>query len=126
SELERLAHVQPRIERSLVPAGQIGVHDVIAATQTLGDVLAGQLDVQTAGHRAEAVVNFEEAGDLFDDVVEVPRIVTARRLDRVAVHRVAAPYDFGTGRRHLLNDRRQHVEHAIGAHASHEHQTAGT
>ena len=42
--------------------------------------------------RALGAVHREEAADFGQDAVERPRLVAVRRLDDVAVHRVAAPH----------------------------------
>ena len=47
-QLQRLLGVQPRVAGRLVAAGQVGVGDLLRAAQALGDVLAGQLDVDAA------------------------------------------------------------------------------
>src|SRR5690606_2634969 len=89
--LQRLLVVEPRVDERRVPARERGVVDLLAAAEHLGDVVTGQLDVQTARHRAEALVDLEEAADLVDDVTEAPGLVAVGGGDAVAVHRVAHP-----------------------------------
>jgi hypothetical protein len=103
-QLEALLVVQARVADRLVAQVQVGVEDLLGATDALGDVVAGELDVDAAGHRARGPVHLEEAFDLLDDVVEVAGLVARRRLEGVAVHRVAHPGDRGTGCRDLLDD----------------------
>ena len=76
-QLQALLVVQPRVAHRLVAQVEVGVEDLLRAADALGDVVAGELDVDAAGHRAEAAVHLEEALDLLDDVVEVARLVAA-------------------------------------------------
>ena len=124
-QLQRLLGVQPRVARGLVAAGQVGVGDLLRAAQALGDVLAGQLDVDAARVGAQLVVHLEEALHLVHDPVEVPGLVAGRRLVGVAVHRVALPDDLVPGRLHLLDDRRQHVPDLAVAHPGDQGEPAG-
>src|SRR5690349_6015416 len=97
-QLEGLAGVQPGVAGGLVPAVEVLVADLHGAAEALGDVLAGQLDVDAAGPGAQAAVDVEEAEHLVDDPVEVPGLVAGRGLVGVAVHRVALP-DHGVAAR---------------------------
>src|SRR3954447_22492497 len=67
-QLERLLGVQSRVAGGLVAAGEVGVGDVLGPAEALGDVLAGQLDVDAAGVGAQALVDLEEALHLVDDL----------------------------------------------------------
>ena len=69
------------------------LQDVLHPTQALRDVVAGQLDVDTSGPGALCMVDSEEAADLAEDVIEVSGLAAAFRVEGVAVHRVALPYD---------------------------------
>ena len=82
-------------QSGLVALVQVGLDDLVAAADALGDVVAGELDVDAAGVGAEGAVDLEEARDLVEDVVEAAGLVAARGLERVAVHRVADPGDRG-------------------------------
>src|SRR5690348_18445218 len=90
-QVQGLTAVEPGVARGLVPLAQVGFGDVLAAADALGDVVAGEFDVDAARVRAERAVHLEEARDLVEDIVEVPGLVAAGRLDRVAVHPVARP-----------------------------------
>src|SRR4051812_33546922 len=82
-ELEGLAGVQPGVAGGLVPAVEVRVADVLGAAEALGDVLAGQLDVDAARPGAQRAVHVEEAEDLVDDAVEVAGLVAGRKLPGV-------------------------------------------
>ena len=71
----------------------------LGAAEALGDVLAGQLDVQAARVGLQVAVHLEVAEHLVDDPVEVAGLVAVGGLDGVAVHRVALPDDLGARRR---------------------------
>ena len=92
-QLQRLLRVQPRVAGGLVAVGQVDVLDLLGAAEALGDVLAGELDVDAARVGAQRAVHLEEAEHLVDDPVEVPGLVAVGRLVGVAVHRVALPHD---------------------------------
>src|ERR687894_506995 len=70
-QLEGLPGVQPGVAGGLVPAVEVLVADLHRAAEALGDVLAGELDVDAAGPGAQRPVDVEEAQDLVDDAVEV-------------------------------------------------------
>src|SRR3712207_1969391 len=63
-QLQRLPGVQPRIAGRLVPAVEVLVADLHRAAEALGDVLAGELDVDAAGPGAQRPVHVEEAEHL--------------------------------------------------------------
>ena len=77
-QLQGLRGVQPRVAGGLVAAGEVGLADGLGAAQALGDVFAGQLDVQAAGPDAEAAADVEEALHLGHDVVEPAGLDPAR------------------------------------------------
>src|SRR5882757_5089076 len=104
-QLKRLLGVQPGVAGGLVPAGQVGLLDGLRTTEALGDVLPGELDVQTARVGAQMVVYLEIAEHLVDDPVEMAGLVAVGRLDRVAMHRVALPDHLVPGGGDLLQDR---------------------
>src|SRR5436305_15083784 len=70
-QLQRLTGVQSRVAGGLVPAVEVLVADLHGAAEALGDVLAGQLDVDTARPGAQRPMDVEEAEHLVDDPVEV-------------------------------------------------------
>src|SRR3954452_10562416 len=74
-QLQRLPGVQPGVAGGLVPAVEVRVADLHGPAEALGDVLAGELDVDAAGPRAQRAVRVEEAEDLVDDPVEVAGLV---------------------------------------------------
>ena len=77
-ELERLHVVQARVAQRLVLRRQRRLVDLLRAAEALGDVVAGELDVDAAGVGARGAVRLEEALDLVDDVVEATRLVAGR------------------------------------------------
>src|SRR5262245_62903267 len=87
-EVERLPRVQARVAHGLVALLEVRAEDFVGATQALGDVLAGELDVEPARPDVGALTRGEELVDLGRDVVEAAGLVPALVLERVAVHRV--------------------------------------
>ena len=73
--------------------GQAGLVDVLAPAENLGDVVAGELDVDASGHGAQGAVDLEEATDLVEDRLETSGLVAVVRSDGVAVHGVGDPGD---------------------------------
>ena len=66
-EVERLARVQPRVAERLVAVRELLLEHVLAAAEALGDVLAGELEVDAAGPDALLPAGGEEALDLAHD-----------------------------------------------------------
>src|SRR4051794_22479562 len=90
-QIEGLPAIEARVARRLVTQRKILFRDLVPAADALGDVVAGELDVDSARVRAQGVVNLEEARHLVEHVVDAAGLVTARRLEGVAVHGVADP-----------------------------------
>src|SRR4029079_9503110 len=88
-QLQALLGVQPGITGRLVAAGEVVVRDVLRATETLGDVLAGDLDVNAAGMASQRAVHLEEALHLVDYAVEVAGVVAGAPPLGVGVNAVA-------------------------------------
>ena len=86
--------------------------DVLAAAQDLGDVVARQLDVDAAGHRAQRAVDLEEGPDLLHDRLEAAGLVAVVGGDGVAVHGVGDPGDGAAVGAHRLHQRRQGLAQA--------------
>src|SRR5688572_27130556 len=123
-QLEALLGVQARVAGRLVAVRQVEILDALRAAEALGDVLAGQLDVDAARVGAQAAVHLEVAEHLVDHAVEVPRLVAVRGLVGVAVHRVALPHHLGAGGGDLLHDRRQRVADLAVAHPADQGEPA--
>src|SRR3546814_10919292 len=77
-----------------------------------------------AGVAALGAVHSEEVLHLGQHAVEGPRLVAARRLDGVAVHRVAGPYHLAALALHGADERRQVVAHLVVTHAGDEGEAA--
>ncbi len=59
-QLQRLLGVQPRITCRLIAAGQVRLRNVLRATKTFGDVLAGNLDMDAARMGSEGTMHLEK------------------------------------------------------------------
>ncbi len=88
---EALPGVEARVAVRVVTVRQRLFGYVDRAAGTLGDVLAGHLGMDAAGMGPLGAVDGEEAAHLGQDAVEGARLIAGRRLDRVAVHRIARP-----------------------------------
>ena len=71
---------------------------------------------------AQLPVHLEEAGHLVEHIVESPGLMTARGIERVAMHRVADPGERSPACRDRLDQRWQCVPHEPRAHARDESQ----
>ena len=96
-QVDALSSVQARVANGFVAAAQVGINQFVAAAKALGDVFAGQLDVDAAGPGAFGAVGTNKAADFADDVIEVAGFPTARSGKGVAMHRIACPDDGVTG-----------------------------
>src|SRR6266511_1131381 len=123
-QLERLVPVQPRVASGLVPVHQVGRGELLAAAEALGDVVAGQLDVQPARPGADLLVRVEEALHLGHHVLEVAGLVAVLRLVRVPVHRVAHPRHRRAVVADRLQQRRQPVADPARTHPGDEREPA--
>src|SRR6185437_6149700 len=101
------------------------VGDLAHAAGALGDVLAGHLQMHTAGIGAFGLMHLEEAAHFLDDEIEGPRLVATRRGDGVAVHRVARPDDAAAFTLHGADQGRQGIADLVGAHADDQRQPPG-
>src|SRR5699024_5431122 len=86
-QVDRLTPVEAGVAHGLVAGREVILEDGLSATEAFGDVVAGELDVHPAGPGALGLVGGEESGDLTEDVVEGPGLVTVGGGEGVAVHR---------------------------------------
>src|SRR5699024_2649342 len=82
-EVDALAAVEPGIADRLVPGIEVGVGQLVRPADALGDVGAGELDVDSARPRALGTMSLDEAGDLADDLVEGACLAAVGRRVRV-------------------------------------------
>src|SRR2546423_1184120 len=99
---------EARLVQEAVRAGAT-LEALLGAAQALGDVVAGELDVDPARPRSLGPVDREEARDLAQDVVEMAGLAPRRALEGVAVHGVAGPDDRMAGRAHRAHERRKQL-----------------
>src|ERR687898_2183322 len=124
-QVERLAGVQPRVAHRVVSVLEVVTENFLGAAETLGDVLARELDVHTPGPDVSGVAGGEETAQLAHDVLEAPCLVTAVVHESVPVHRVARPHDRMPGHAHRAQKRRKPLLDAVGAHAAVQDETTG-
>src|SRR3970040_1230421 len=107
---------------SIVAVRQIGLGYGLGAAHAFVHVLARHLDMDTARVGAFAAVDVEERLDLREDEIERPRLVTASRLDGVAVHGIARPHYRLALALHGADERRQVFGDLVGAKAANERE----
>src|SRR5439155_13543147 len=123
-EVERLACVQPRVAERHVARVELGLLHVLGAAEAFGHVLARELEVHAAGPRARLAMRGEEALDLAQHVVEVPRLPSPGAGEDVRVHRIADPDDGMLGVPDGAQERRQQLEDTLRAHARDQRQAS--
>ena len=106
-QIDRLGAVQARIAMGVIARGQVLLRHRRCAAQTLGHLLARHLNVHAARISAFGGQNVHEAAHFGQDAIERPRLVAARRCDRVAVHGIAGPHDRPALPFHGTDERRQ-------------------
>src|SRR5699024_4890812 len=90
-QFEGLLCVQPWVAGRLVPTGQIQIGNVLGPSETFGDILSGQFDVDSTGIAAQFPMHLEKPLNLIDDPIEMPGLVPVGGLMSVAVHRITLP-----------------------------------
>jgi hypothetical protein len=73
--LQTLFGVEAGITGGQVVIGKLGINDIAGAAGTLGHILSGHLQMDAAGDGALGPVDLKKAGDLGEDIVEVPGLV---------------------------------------------------
>ena len=125
-QVEALAGVEPRVAHRLVAVVEVGVGDVVGAAEALGDVLAGELDVDAARPRALGPVGPDEAGDLAARCRRSGG--SCGRSARVNVLPCIGSHAHTTGwpaSRDGAQQRPQPLLDVVGAHAADQRQPAG-
>src|SRR6202047_2308713 len=115
SHFDRLLGIEPWIAISMVTVMQVRLRDGPRATGAFGDVFSGHFEMHTAGVSGLRPVDRKKRADLAHDLVERPRFVAARRLDRIAVHRIAGPNDASPFPLHGADQTRQTIGRLVGA-----------
>src|SRR5882757_300424 len=90
-QFQRLLSIQARVDLRSIRSNQVALGQASRSAYTLGHILARQLDVHAAEHRAFVVVNAKCGFDLAQNIVETPGLHAARRGLGVAVHGIAHP-----------------------------------
>ncbi|MPL73688.1 hypothetical protein SDC9_19494 [bioreactor metagenome] len=124
-EFQRLRGIQPRVAGGVVAARQILVRDRTHAAGAFGHVAAGHLEMHAARDRALGLVHAEELAHLAQHGIEGPGLEARRRLDRVAMHRVARPQHVRTFGLHRADQPRQMLADLAGAKARDQCQPSG-
>ena len=106
----------------MVAVAQVAFGDRARAAGAFGDVLARHLEMHAAGIDRFAAADGEERADFGGDALGRPRLVAARGLDRVAVHRVADPQHAPALALDGADQRRQRRLDLVGAEAADQRQ----
>ena len=88
---DRLLCIEPWIATTTATVMQVRLRDGPRAAGAFGDILSGHFEMHAAGVGGLRPVDRKKRADSANDLVERPRFVAARSLDRIAVHRIAGP-----------------------------------
>ena len=124
-EVGGLAAVETRVAHGFVGLIESILVEAIATTDTFGDGVSGEFDMDAARPRAFLTMSGEEAADLLEHLVEVTGLATTFGRVGVAVHWIAGPDDGVSGIADCGEERRQAGLHLFGAHAGDEGEAAG-
>src|SRR5579875_340266 len=124
-DFDRLLGIKPWIAIGMIAVAQIGFRYGACAADTFGDILSGHLKMHAARISSLCPVDGKECADLAHDPVEGTRLVAARRLDRVAMHRITGPNDAAPFPFHGPDEFRQAVRRLLGAKPADQGQAAG-
>src|ERR1700729_1275686 len=122
--LDRLLRIEARIAKGVIPIMQIGFRNDAPPAGAFGDVLAGHLEMNSAGVDALGAAGGEEVAHFLGDAFSRPRLVAARGLDRIAVHRVRDPQELAAFALDRAQERRQRGVDLVRAEAADERQPA--
>src|ERR1700730_17064818 len=125
SHFDRLLGIEPWIAISMVTVMQVRLRDSPRAAGAFGDILSGHFEMHAAGVSALRPVDRKKRANLAHDLVERPRFVATRRLDRIAVHRVAGPNNTAPFPSHGADQTRQTIGRLAGATPANQGETAG-
>jgi hypothetical protein len=120
-----LAGVEAGVAHRLVAGAEVGVEDLLGAAEALGDVVAGELDVDAAGPGALGAVGGEEARRSRRARRRSGGSCGPTRGEGVAVHRVAGPHHRVAGVAHRGSSGGSASVDLVGAHAGDEREPAG-
>ena len=93
------------------------IADGLRTANTLRHVLARHLEMHTACISPFGLVDFKHRTHFAQNLVEGTRLVSARRLDGLSVHRIAGPYDFTSFSFDGADQTRQVFLHIAVSHA---------
>src|SRR5215203_7510707 len=123
-QLQRLISIQTGVTQCFVATGQIRFNQIITAADTLGDVISGQLHVNTSRPRAQLFMHVEETVELLDDIGERASLVAVASLEGIAVHRITYPSHLATAGGDLCHDVGQDIAHLRRPHPRDERDPA--
>src|SRR5699024_822525 len=91
-----------------------------AAPEDFGDIVPGEFHMDSPGDSAEGPVNFEESADFIQHIFQTSSLITVRRRERDAVHRIGNPSSAYPFVRNPFHQRRQDVANLSSTHTTNE------
>src|SRR5699024_2755291 len=83
--------IQPRVNQGLIALVKRGLVYFYGSAQAFGNIITGQLDVQSTRMSSGSLGDFKETTDLVHDVFEATGLVTIGRSNGIAMHRIVDP-----------------------------------
>src|ERR1700734_887129 len=122
--LDRLLRIEARIAKGVIPIMQIRFRNDARPAGAFGHVLSGHLEMNSAGVDTLGAAGGEEVAHFLGDAFGRPRLVAARGLDRIAVHRVRDPQELAAFALDRAQEWRQPRVDLVGAEPADQRQPA--
>src|SRR3984885_6886941 len=122
--LDRLLRIEARIAKGVIPIMQIRFRNDARPAGAFGHVLAGHLEMNSAGVDTLGAAGGEEVAHFLGDAFSRPRLVAARGLDRIAVHRVRDPQELASLAFDRAQERRQRGVDLVRAEPADQREAA--
>src|SRR6476646_2859098 len=123
-EINRLLRVKPRIADRVIAVVEISFANCAGAASAFRDILPCHLQMHAPGVGAFGLMNLEAVADLFQDQIEGPGLVTARRGDCVAMHRITRPQHHLALALYGADEWRKKLTNLLGTKAANQREPA--
>src|SRR5690625_918918 len=114
--------IQPRVNQGLIALVKRGLVYFYGSAQAFGNIITGQLDVQSTRMSSGSLGDFKETTDLVHDVFQATGLVTIGRSNGIAMHRIVDPKWRSSGGFDTLHNGWQLFANGICAHTNDEGQ----
>ena len=120
-----MASVKSRVADGFVAAIEVAIGECIDSSETFGDVIAGEFDVNSARPCSFCSVGSNKTFDFCDNRIKVAGFATVLCGIRISVHWVACPDDRVTRIFHCTQKRAKTIFDDVSTHASDQREASG-